>query len=183
MSLKATVSWGAGFGVAGGSSVFCSVCVCVCEVECVCTACINSMCMPHYVHNVIPGIPCFLCKEESLVNSVMTNSSTKGISSLHVSKPSCKSCSPSLSLRLALAFCYQRCSDIHGSYKSISNCFFNKTHPSTTFYLSFFTLRSVSQFHKIGPSLDCLSWIQYGKMVKLHVVVFPFLPSKIHKLC
>lgn len=52
--------------------------------------------MSNYVHNVIPGIPRSVCGAKSLVNTVMTNCSTKGISSLDVSK------SGFLSLSLAL---------------------------------------------------------------------------------
>ena len=80
-------SRGEGFTVVDGSSMigFSHYRMCACGVKCVYAVCINNSCMAHYVDNVIPGISHFVCEDQSLVNNVMTNYSTKGISSLHVS--------------------------------------------------------------------------------------------------
>lgn len=119
--------------------------------------CIYSLRMPHYVDNMIPGIPHFVCEDQPFVNTVMTNCSTKGISSFHVSKPSCKSWS--CCLWVALVF-----SD-HGSSKWIAQLLFNKTLPTKKPFASF-PHWWFSEVWSIASCFNCCNGIKWDIIVK-----------------
>lgn len=144
-------------------SFFVSVC------ECVCAPCFNSMCTPHYMHNVIPGIPCFVCAETSLSSIVLWQIAVQKGSAVFMSTNT--PANHALPFWFALADCCQRWSDICGSYKSIMQlrfAFFS--HPLTKLTLHYNIQRILFLNTKIGPSLNCL---RRYKMAKLHVVLPP----------